>query len=282
MSLARVHAVMAAGVEQPRLLARWRRQPARLRALGVDPAEIDLDALAKFAGLGVKVRHNPLRGWFPLSFRLMHVAALEVDAFAAYAAHRSEHGLGYAAAMPERARDLVAFLDRWLRRRERSHALLRDALHYEEAIAQLGPWHVADAPSAPARSDEAAPAAAPRVRGTLRLLMLGCDPQALAAELRTRAPDPSRVPRERHRLCVWRAPDGDEVAVLPLDAFGFHLLGEIDGRRTPQALARRLGGGRGTTAAVRAALCAFAEAGVVGWSEACAESRSEASTPRCA
>ena len=273
MSLARVHAVMAAGVEQPRLIARWRRQPSRLRALGVDPAEIDLDTLAKFAGVGVKVRHNPLRGLFPLSFRLMHVAAIEVDAFAAYATHRSERGLGYAAAMPERARDLVAFFDGWLRRRERSHALLRDALHYEEAIARLGPWHVAETQADDDNAGSADRDAAPRVRGTLRLLALGCDPQALAAELRTSAPELSRVPRERHHLCVWRAPDGDDVAVLPLDAFGFHLLGEIDGRRTPQALARRLGGGRGTTAAVRAALHAFADAGVI--------AGSEASTPRC-
>lgn len=82
MSLARVQAVMAAGIEQPRLLVRWRAQPDRLRALGVDPAEIDLDVLAKFSGLGVKVRHNPLRAHYPLSFRLMSATAMEIAMFA--------------------------------------------------------------------------------------------------------------------------------------------------------------------------------------------------------
>ncbi len=263
MSLARVHAVMAAGVEQPRLLARWRAQPARLRALGVEPGEIDLDALAKFAGLSVKVRHNPLRALFPLSFRLMHVTAMEIEAFAAYAAHRSERRLGYAATMPERARDLIAFLDDWLDPRVRSHGLLRDALHYEEAIARLGSWFAGDAMSVP--HGEAVAGDAPCLRGAVLLRELGCDPQTLAGVLHASEPDLARVPRRPQRLCFWRAPGTGEVAVLRLDAFGFHLLAAIDGRRTPQGLARRLGGGRGTTAAVRAALDALADAGVVGW-----------------
>lgn len=266
MSLARVHAVMAAGVEQPRLLARWRAQPARLRALGVEPDEIDLDTLAKFAGLSVKVRHNPLRALFPLSFRLMHVTAMEIDAFAAYAAYRSERRLGYAATMPERARDLLAFLDDWLDPRARGHALLRDALRYEEAIARLGPWFVEEAPTA---SDDGSFAPdAPVLRGAVLLRELGCDPKHLATALHASAPDLARVPRRSQWLCFWRAPGSGEVAVLTLDAFGFHLLSAIDGRRTPPVLARRLGGGRGTTAAVREALVALADAGVVTWTPA--------------
>jgi len=259
MSLARVQAVMAAGIEQPRLLVRWRAQPERLRALGVDPGEIDLDVLAKFSGLGVKVRHNPLRAHYPLSFRLMSASAMEIAMFAAYAEFRSLRRLPWAAAMPDRARDLLDFLGDWLDPADPVHARLWDALRYEDAIARLGPWRVATdaAPPVVDRPD------VPRLRGTVQLCEFGCDPRALAAALHASAPDLGAVPDEPHALCFWRAPGADEVTVLDLDALGFHLLARIDGRRSVPALARSLGGGRGATAAVRAALATLADFGLV-------------------
>lgn len=259
MSLARVQAVMAAGIEQPRLLVRWRAQPDRLRALGVDPAEIDLDVLAKFSGLGVKVRHNPLRAHYPLSFRLMSATAMEIAMFAAYAEFRSLRRLPWATSMPDRARDLLDFLAGWLDDENPVHARLRDALRYEDAIARLGPWHVAtdDAGDGVMLPD------VPRLRGTLRLHEFGCDPRALAAALHASVPDLGAVADEPHALCFWRAPDADDVTVLDLDALGFHLLARIDGHRNVPALVRSLGGGRGATAAVRAALSTLSEFGLV-------------------
>lgn len=256
MSLASVQAVMAAGIEQPRLLLRWRERPARLAALGVDPAAIDLDALAKFAGLGVKVRHNPLRAFYPLSFRLMSATAMEIAMFAAYAEHRSVRRLPWATTLPDRARDLLDFLGGWLDPADRVHALLWDALRHEDAIARLGPWH-APSPSPPVAGS------APRLRGAIVLHEFGCDPGALAVALQARTPDLAAVPAQTHWRCFWRASGSDEVAVLDLDALGFHLLARIDGRRDVPALARRLGGGRGATAAVRAALATLADLGVV-------------------
>lgn len=259
MSLARVQAVMAAGIEQPRLLVRWRAQPERLRALGVDPAEIDLDVLAKFSGLGVKVRHNPLRAHYPLSFRLMSATAMEIAMFAAYAEFRSTRRLPWATTMPDRARDLLDFLDGWLDDDDPVHARLRDALRYEDAIARLGPWHVA--------TDDAGHVVdlpdVPRLCGTLQLHEFGCDPRVLADALHASVPDLDRVPDEPHALCFWRAPDADDVTVLDLDALGFHLLARTDGRRSVPALVRSLGGGRGATAAVRAALATLADFGIV-------------------
>lgn len=259
MSLARVQAVMAAGIEQPRLLVRWRAQPERLRALGVDPAEIDLDVLAKFSGLGVKVRHNPLRAHYPLSFRLMSATAMEIAMFAAYAEFRSTRRLPWATAMPDRARDLLDFLAGWLDAADPVHARLWDALRYEDAIARLGPWHVAadDADAGVDLPD------VPKLRGTVQLHEFGCDPRALADALHASAPDIGAVPDEPHALCFWRAPDADEVTVLDLDALGFHLLARIDGRRSVPALVRSLGGGRGATLAVRGALSTLAEFGLV-------------------
>ena len=43
--LARVHAVLASGVEHPRLLEQWRQQPETLRELGIEPETLDLAAL---------------------------------------------------------------------------------------------------------------------------------------------------------------------------------------------------------------------------------------------
>lgn len=258
MSLARVQAVMAAGIEQPRLLVRWRAQPERLRALGVDPAEIDLDVLAKFSGLGVKVRHNPLRAHYPLSFRLMSATAMEIGMFAAYAEFRSLRRLPWAAAMPDRARDLLDFLAGWLDPADPVHARLWDALRYEDAIARLGPWHtttyVDDGVDHPD---------VPKLCGAVLQHEFGCDPRALATALHVSVPDLDTVPAEPHALCFWRAPDADDVTMLDLDALGFHLLARIDGRRNVPALVRSLGGGRGATAVVRGALSTLAEFGLV-------------------
>src|SRR5262249_41294423 len=107
----RVHAVIAAGVQNPALIDAWRRDPSLLRELGLDPAEVDLDGLWKFAGLALKVRHNGIREDLPLTFRLLHVAELAVEAFASYAAERGEGRLGDTEG---RARDFVDFLEGWL------------------------------------------------------------------------------------------------------------------------------------------------------------------------
>jgi hypothetical protein len=292
MSLARVHAVLAAGVEHPRLLEHWRETPNDLRALGIEPDTLDLDALGKFAGLSVKVRHNPLRALLPLSFRLMSVAALEIAVFSAYAAQRSRRGLGYAPTMPERAHDLLDFIGEWHDPNDHIQSLLWDAMRYEYALAQLGPWFV-EASVEDAASDRVPEDSAPKhcaskqraskhraakheaskhqaskhrdapsLRGESVLLELQSNPNDVARVLHASTPDLTQIDQDSVCLCVWRAPESSNVAVLALDEFGLALLAEIDGVRTPQALARRLGGGRGAAAAVREALRSLAEIGI--------------------
>lgn len=259
MNLARVHAVMAAGVDQPQLLERWMADSAQLRALGVAPEGFDLKALAKFAGLGVKVRHNPLRPMFPLSFRLMSVAAIEIDLFSAYALQRSREGRAFAVDMAQRARDLVAFVGGWHDPAIRTHALLWDALRYELAVAQL---------RKPQPATIAAPVAsrAPRIRGDIALHELQSDPRVLADVLHASTPDLDDVPLQPQAFCFWRAPDDDpagDTAVIAVDALGQHLLSRIDGRRSAAALARELGGGRDAAHAVAIALDSLAAIGIV-------------------
>jgi hypothetical protein len=258
VSLARVHAVMAAGVDQPQLLERWMEDAAQLRALGVEPDGFDLQALAKFAGLGVKVRHNPLRPMFPLGFRLMSVAAIEIDLFSAYALQRSREGLAFAVDMAQRARDLVAFVGGWHDPSVRAHALLWDALRYELAVAQL---------REPQPATIAAPVASrvPRIRGDIALHELQSDPRVLAEVLHASAPDLEDVPLQPQAFCFWRAVDDDngDTSVIAVDALGHHLLSRIDGRRSAAALARELGGGRDAERAVAIALDSLAAIGIV-------------------
>ena len=269
MSLARVHAVMAAGVDQPELLERWMADAAQLRALGVAPEGFDLQALAKFAGLAVKVRHNPLRPMFPLGFRLMSVAAIEIDLFSAYALQRSREGRAFAVDMAHRARDLVAFVGGWHNPAIRSHVLLWDALRYEVAVAQLRAPQPATVATTPVASR------APRIRGEIALHELQSDPRVLAEVLHASAPDLEDVPLQPQAFCFWRAVDDDEhddqgdygdtgeTSVIAVDALGQHLLSRIDGRRSATALARELGGGRDAERAVAIGLDSLAAIGIV-------------------
>lgn len=261
MSLARVHAVMAAGVDQPRLLERWMGDAAQLRALGVESEGFDLQALAKFAGLGVKVRHNPLRPMFPLAFRLMSVAAIEIDLFSAYALRRSRDGHAFAVDMAQRARDLVAFVGEWHDPSQRAHVLLWDAMRYELAVARL---------RAPQSGEKNRPdprmSRAPCIRGDIALHELRSDPRMLADVLHASTPRLEDVPLQPQAFCFWRAfDDGNagDTSVIAVDALGQHLLSRINGKRSAAALARELGGGRDAGRAVAIALDSLATIGIV-------------------
>lgn len=264
MSLARVHAVMAAGVDRPQLLEQWMADSAQLRALGVAPEGFDLQALAKFAGLGVKVRHNPLRPMFPLGFRLMSVAAIEIDLFSAYALQRSREGRAFAVDMAQRARDLVAFVGGWHDPAIRTHALLWDALRYELAVAQLRAPQLGTIVTRGISR-------APRIRGDIALHELQSDPRVLADVLHASTPDLDDVPLQPQAFCFWHPPENSEnyadnigdTSVIAVDALGQHLLSRIDGKRSTAALARELGGSRDAARAVAIALDSLAAIGIV-------------------
>lgn len=246
MTARQVHAVIAAGLADPTLVSQWSGDPHALEAHGVDPANIDLAALGKFAGLSVKVRHNLLRDLLPLTFRLMNVAGLEIDVFAAYAIHRAP--LGYAASTEERVRDLMSFLEEWLDRSDPTHALLWDVIRHEHALAELARTTI---PVATRTS-------VPQIRGAILLHEMQCDPREAAAVLRQSRPQLDAIARGQRFFCYQRE---DDVRMIELDAFGYYALSFADGR-TAAAISRALGLGK-PTRAFRALLAQLADAGLV-------------------
>jgi len=264
MNARQVHAVLAAGVENPGLIARWRREPQLLRSYGIEPDTVDLDGLWKFAGLTVKVRHNAIREDLPLTFRLMSVAGLEIEIFAAYAGDRASKGARYASTAEARACDLVDFLEHWLDLERPGHSLLWDMLRHERALAQLTKSAPPSGPGAErVGGPRTAPSSAtlPRVRGKIILHEMRSDPRAVGAALRASAPRLPGVLLEPAYFCYWRADAAKEISIVQLDAFGFYILSFVDGARSAADLNRELGGGKKPT---RAFLQLLGELGALG------------------
>ncbi|TMQ07946.1 MAG: hypothetical protein E6J90_41925 [Deltaproteobacteria bacterium] len=248
MTVRRVHAVLAAGIENPALIARWREEPDLLRDHGIDPSQVNLDALWKFAGLTVKVRHNALRHDMPGAFRLMSVAGLEIELFAAYASDCAARRMKLAPTTEGRALDLLAFLEGWLDRERLAHALLWDLIRHERALGSLTRSTTASGSSPNLKAVEPpmrpSPSVVPRIQGAIVLHEMTSDPQVIAAALQTSAPDLAAIPRAPAHVCYWRPTANPEVSILKLDELGFFTLSLIDGVRTAAEVYRALGGGR--------------------------------------
>ena len=268
MIASRIHAVVTAGIENPALISRWRANPELLRGQGIEPSMVDLDALWKFAGLTVKVRHNALRDELPASFRLMTLLDLEIELFTAYAIDTASRGARFAPTTEGRTLDLLVFLEGWLDLDVRIHALLWDLIRHERALGRLARsvpavgsspdlWRAGEAPPNPAAD------VVPRVRGEVVLHEMTSDPKLTLAALQYDSPDFSIVPRTEARVCYWRTDAGPEVATLALDELGFAALSLVDGVRTVAELQRALGGGRRPSPALLRVLGELQTLGVI-------------------
>jgi hypothetical protein len=248
MSARQIHTILAAGVDNPALIARWRAEPELLRGHGVEPSQVDLDALWRFAGLTVKVRHHALREELPASFRLMNLAGLEIELFASYASERAAQGAKLAPTTEGRALDLLGFLEGWLDRDNTAHALLWDLIRHERALGRLARTAPAVGSSPDLRRGEPPTPPAvdvvPRIRGEIVQHEMTSDPQAVARALDDRTLDLAAIPRTESRACYWRTDAGPEVAILQLGELAFGALALVDGKRTAAEIYRALGGGR--------------------------------------
>jgi hypothetical protein len=259
MKAAQVHAVLAGGVSDPRRLAAWAAAPQALQALGIDPHSLDLRALRGFAGLALKVRHNGLRDALPHSFRLMHVAGIEIELFADYALACAEQGIPLAATDAGRAHALIEFVRQWHDPGQGLHAMLWDLLRHEQALLELQRPE-----AAPTRSSvPPTPRAVLRVRGAVRLHEMQHDPAAIVQALRRRAPDLQAVAPAPHAWCYWQPPGAAGVRIVELDAFGFAAVQAAAQQCRVGELSQALGLGARVPAAVRGLLGQLQRAGLL-------------------
>ena len=270
MTARQVHAILAAGVENPELIARWRRDPRPLLDHGVEPGSIDLAALWMFAGLTVKVRHNGIREDFPLTFRLMNVAGLDIEVFASYAAFRASAGEQYATTTEARARDLIIFLEHWLDLDRTDHPLLWDLIRHEQALARLSKSALMH--RGPAAADAGTPSqgkptgkSVPKICGEIVLHEMQCDPRAVGLTLRESVPLLNRIPLATRYFCYWRADGAQKIQILELDAFGYYALSFVDGTRSTADLSRELGGNCRPTRGFLRSLGELAAVGILGF-----------------
>ena len=252
MIASRVHAIVAAGLENPELLARWKQEPESLRTYGVDPAAFDLDAIWKFAGLSAKVKHNGLRSDLPLTFRFLSLNGLEIEVFGAYAAHKARAETRYAPTTGERIVELVDFLRDWLDFNKPEHSLLWDLIRHETALAQLRK-----------RTPSTKRARVPHIVGAIILHEMTCDPRVLGKLLRRKSFDPGRVQRRVVHLCYWNPGDPEKICILELNELGYHLLSLVDGKRSIADFNRLLGGKARISKKLMDAFAQLASVGVI-------------------
>jgi hypothetical protein len=268
MRARQVHAVIAAGLENPQLLERWQREPGLLRNCGVNPDNLDLDALWKFAGLTAKVRHNGLRTNLPLTFRLLNVAGLEIEVFASYASFCASEGKRYAATPEARAQDLLTFLEQWLDFERYDHVLLWDVIRYELALTQLSRLATV-VPALPVAEPPVQPAprasSVPRVCGHAILHEMRCDPRDVAAMLKEKSQRLDEVPLGTFHFCYWRRDAAAEIHILQLDELGFYLISLVDGKLSAANLSRLIGGSRRPARGFLKALGELASVGILAY-----------------
>lgn len=252
MTASRVHAIVAAGLENPELLARWKQEPESLRAYGVDPSVFDLDAIWKFAGLTAKVKHNGLRFDLPLTFRFLSLNGMEIEVFGAYAAHKARAGTRYAPTTEGRIVEFVGFLRDWLDFDKHAHSLLWDLIRHEAALAQLRKC-----------TPTVKRARVPHIIGDITLHEMTCDPRLLGKLLREKSFDPDRVQRRMVHLCYWNPGDPEEISILELNELGYHLLSLVDGKRSVADFNRLLGGKSRISKKLMDAFAELARVGVI-------------------
>lgn len=268
MTARKVHAVLAAGVQNPNLIARWQKDPQFLLGQGIEPDTIDLAALWKFAGLTVKVRHNGVRQELPMTFRLMSLAGLEIEVFASYATFCASKRQQYAATPEGRTRDLIAFLGQWLNLDVANHSLLWDLIRHEQALARLNksvsstpPLVTVEHPSPSGGTPSGS--SVPLVCGEIILHEMRCDPRAVELTLFQREPQLSQIPLGTRYYCYWRSDRTSGIQILELDEFGYYVLSFIGGVRSTAELSHQLGSGRRPTRGFLRSLSQLAAIGIL-------------------
>lgn len=264
MTARQVHAAIAAGVDNPMLIESWQREPQLLRQIGVEPGDLNLTTLRKFAGLSTKVRHNGIRQWLPLSFRLLSVASMEIELFAAYGSHCAAIGHTFASTPFGRAADLVDFLGHWLDRTDDARAALWDIVRHEVALAVLARSVPPDTPiSVEPPTRHLSATSVPVICGRILLHEMRCDPRELSQLLRQREPRLDAITLSQTFVGYWSIGIVGELSVLLLDEFSHTVLERVDGVRSSAQLCQQILGTEEATPTFLAALAQLADVGLL-------------------
>jgi hypothetical protein len=248
MAAETVHAVIAAGLAEPELLQHWMQDPEQVRKFGIDPAEVDWQGLWLFAGLGTKVRYNPLRAELPLTFRVLKATGLEIGIFSHYALQAAILRHQGKNSFEDKARSLYAFLETWLDLSDKKHALIWDTIRHEMLLASLrnassnrnSAEKISDLPSLE-DSPQLSVNAVPKINGTLELLEMSYDPDRLQELLIVKFSALEQLEKEPCCLGYWLPAGSNEVHLLRLDYFSFHLLQLVDNVRSVDGITQTLG-----------------------------------------
>jgi hypothetical protein len=242
------HSVVASALADPELLRAWWTGAA------VAPPGLDVEALWKFAGLGVKVKHNVLRTDLPLVWQAISVFGVDVELFAEYAplahAHKAEGKTGRA----DKLTSLVEFLSDWLcRHAERlgpSYRVVADVLRHEAMLCELRRQPADDAPDLSPWPSDPSLDDVPAFCGAVRLLRLAYTPgdiRAVLARGKAAVEELARVPADLCRV-YWKNPAA-RVRVLHVHESAFEVIRRVDGRRSLGAIAGNSGRGDDEAAA---------------------------------
>jgi hypothetical protein len=245
MDARQVHAVVAAGLADPVLLERWRHSPQLLERTRIDAAQIDLDALWKFAGLSEKIRFNPCRTYLASTFRLMNLAGIEIEVFARFAKCAAELRRAGKKSPYEKMAALIEFLRDWHDPEDRRYVLLLDVIRHEYTLAELerAIGLVGSVGSLPNRSCHMMDLdGVPAISGSLWLHQMRFDPRLAVAELRRQSPKLDSLKPSPVNLGYW-LDHRSNIYVLDLDELVFGVLACVGGAATARDISARLQSG---------------------------------------
>lgn len=267
MSAREVYSILAAGLNHPDKILHWQDHPDLLQERGVSPDSLDLEALWKFAGVAAKVRHNGLRQSFPLSFRLMRLARLDVELFSSYATACSATGHKYANSSLQRARDLITFLKEWKEPDCTEHSLLWDIMRHELALLELKERAAGTTLTLSDRKTGAGQRLSKesvlRAHETLILHEMAHSPKEIEVMLLRGDLGGAEVSSRPCYFGYWRSPQNNRIQVLEFDAFSFYALSYSDGTVTLSELSRKLGGEAKLTRAFQEAIRQLTAIGIL-------------------
>jgi hypothetical protein len=249
------HSVIATGLADPKRLRSWAADATPLEALGIDPTTIDLDVLAKFAGLAEKVRHNRTRAFLPLTFRLLTTLGLDIDLFCDYAQSPRKSSRG--ASPLDRVDALAGFIEDWAGS-DAERTLVRDMIQHEQALTRLrslGP--VPDDPPRPPMGSDLAK------HGELLVRHLTIDPRQVVDVLRHHHPQLATIERGSWTFVYQREPSAG-IRLLQVDPAVGDLLMLVGGDRSLSELADLIKT-QADDPALHVALDQLVDAGLLTW-----------------